>query len=103
MASERKSVLITGPGGIGHALAKEFHSRGLRVFATGRTVSKIASLQELGIDCVSLVVDDPTSVAECHKEVQRLLAGRGLDFIINNAGKSMPTSPKYLILPEQEY
>lgn len=91
MASKRRSVLITGcsPGGIGYALAKEFSSRGFQVFATGRTVTKIASLQDFGIECVSLVVDDPTSVAECHEEVRRLLAGRGLDFVINNAGKTV--------------
>lgn len=76
------------PGGIGHALAKEFHSRGLRVFATARTVEKINDLKELGINCVSLVVDDPASVATCHKEIENLLEGGGIDYIINNAGKS---------------
>lgn len=86
-----KSVLITGctPGGIGHALAREFRARGSHVIATGRTASKIHVLEEEGIDCVSLVVDDPVSVAKCHKTVKTLLRGKGLDFLINNAGRTV--------------
>jgi len=57
--------------------------------ATGRTVSKISNLEEFGIECVSLTVDNPKSVAECHEKVKQLLKGKGLDFLINNAGKSM--------------
>ncbi|KAF4634970.1 hypothetical protein G7Y89_g3130 [Cudoniella acicularis] len=76
------------PGAIGHALTKEFHSRGFRVIATGRSVSKIASLEEIGISCVSLVVDDRASVVACHEEVKKLLDGAGLDFLISNSGKT---------------
>lgn len=74
------------PGGIGHALAKELRQRGLKVIATGRTLEKIAGLKELGVDCVALTVDDPKSVAACHEEVVKLLEGKGLDYLVNNAG-----------------
>ena len=84
-----KTVLITGcsPGGIGHALAKECHSRGLRVFATGRTASKISDLYQLGIECLELIVDDHESVKQCHATVIQSLAGNGLDYLVNNAGR----------------
>lgn len=39
----QKTVLITGSseGGIGDALAKEFHKRGLQVFATARYATSL--------------------------------------------------------------
>jgi 1-acylglycerone phosphate reductase len=74
------------PGGIGHALALELKHRGLKVFATGRTLQKISDLGEAGIECVALSVDDPKSVASCHEEMVKLLDGNGLDFLFNNAG-----------------
>ncbi|MCJ1310810.1 hypothetical protein MMC25_004477 [Agyrium rufum] len=89
----RQSVLITGcsPGGIGHALAIEFHSRGYRVLATARNASHITSLSDLGIETLSLTVDDHESVAACFSEVSKLLRSNsgsgGLNYLINNAGK----------------
>lgn len=35
-------------------------------------------------------MDDAESVKSCYKKAVELLAGRGLDFVINNAGKSIP-------------
>ncbi|KAF2105567.1 putative short chain dehydrogenase/reductase [Lophiotrema nucula] len=83
-----KTVLITGcsPGGIGHALAIEFKQRGLRVFATGRNLEKLGDLEELGVECIPLAVDDPMSVAACHATVTAMLDGKGLDYLLNNAG-----------------
>lgn len=75
------------PGGIGHALALEFHRQGLRVLATARTVSKIADLVDMGIECFPLVVDNHDSVEECFRLVSELLGSSGLDYLINNAGK----------------
>ncbi|EDN11243.1 short chain dehydrogenase/reductase [Histoplasma capsulatum] len=88
MADNRKSVLITGcsPGGIGHSLAREFHRNGLRVFATARDKSALISLKEQGIETLSLVVDKEESRKACRDEVELLLKGKGLDYLVNNAG-----------------
>ncbi|KAI9668287.1 MAG: hypothetical protein M1821_001107 [Bathelium mastoideum] len=89
MADNRKTVLITGcSSGIGHALAREFHSKGLRVFATARKADTISDLQQLGIEPLSLEVDKPASIAALKTEVERLTAGRGLDCLVNNAGRN---------------
>lgn len=64
----------------------ELKRRGLRVFATGRTLEKISDLNALGIECLALTVDDPSSVTACHDQVVTLLDGKGLDYLINNAG-----------------
>ncbi|CAI6288090.1 unnamed protein product [Periconia digitata] len=83
-----KTAIITGcsPGGIGHALALELKHRGLRVFATGRSLEKISDLKKSGIECLSLTVDEPASVAAFREEVVKLLGGQGLDYLFNNAG-----------------
>ncbi|EGC45547.1 short chain dehydrogenase/reductase [Histoplasma capsulatum var. duboisii H88] len=88
MADNRKSVLITGcsPGGIGHSLAREFHRNGLRVLATARDKSSLISLEEQGIETLSLVVDKEESRKACRDEVELLLKGKGLDYLVNNAG-----------------
>ncbi|EXJ58039.1 oxidoreductase [Cladophialophora yegresii CBS 114405] len=87
----RKTVLITGcsPGGIGHALARAFHARGLRVFATARTTQQINDLSLVqGIETLPLVVDDDESILSCYAQVEQLTEARGLDYLVNNAGVS---------------
>jgi 1-acylglycerone phosphate reductase len=86
----RKTVLITGcsPGGIGHSLAKSFHAHGLRVLATARSTDTLHSLASLGIETLSLTVDSEPSIQSCLAEVKSLTQGRGLDFLVNNAGRS---------------
>ncbi|OJD09784.1 hypothetical protein ACJ73_10092, partial [Blastomyces percursus] len=88
MVDNRKSVLITGcsPGGIGHSLAREFHRNGLRVFATARDRRSITNLAEQGIETLSLVVDNEESRKACRAEIELLLKGKGLDYLVNNAG-----------------
>ncbi|KAJ6015718.1 hypothetical protein N7540_010309 [Penicillium herquei] len=90
MTDNRKSVLITGcsPGGIGNALAREFHHNGLRVLATARKTETISDLKELGIETLSLVVDDLESVKACRTQVETLLGDKGLDYLVNNAGRN---------------
>ncbi|KAK9234250.1 hypothetical protein V1525DRAFT_350564 [Lipomyces kononenkoae] len=91
----RKSVLITGcsDGGIGSALASEFQRRGLHVFATARTMSKMSLLEELpDVTLVSLDVTSCTSISAA-VEVIKQATGGSLDYLVNNAGIGyvMPT------------
>ena len=88
------------PGGIGHALAHELHERGLRVFATARSLDKIADLKDLGITCCELTVDDPESVASRYAHVSQELeySGLGLNYLFNNAGLSK-SLPSFSLLP----
>lgn len=83
-----KSILITGcsKDGIGDGLAREFKSRGLRVFAAGRDPAKLAHLHDLGITVLILDVTDSESIATAAETVHRATEGRGLDILINNAG-----------------
>ncbi|KAI1806414.1 putative short-chain dehydrogenase/reductase [Daldinia bambusicola] len=82
----RKTVVITGcsEGGIGAALALEFHAQGYRVFATARNVGKMRSLAEQGIETLPLDVDSDESIAACAAAVQE--AADKLDYLVNNAG-----------------
>jgi len=85
-----KSVLITGcsAGGIGDALAQEFHRQGLQVFATARNLEKISHLKDLGLDVLQLDVLSPTSIENAAREVAEKTGGK-LDFLVNNAGMGM--------------
>lgn len=84
------SVLITGcsPGGIGNALARQFHRRGFQVIATARTTDKLSDLKALGLTTLALTVDSEDSIQECVKQVETLCGGR-LDYLINNAGTNL--------------
>lgn len=83
----QKTVLITGcsEGGIGDALAQEFHRKGLRVFASARNLSKIDHLKNLGLDIVPLDVVDDGSIREAVKMVKNATGGT-LDILVNNSG-----------------
>ncbi|KAI5242307.1 NAD(P)-binding protein [Aureobasidium subglaciale] len=105
----RKTVLITGTneGGIGNALAREFHAKGkteskfltqiysnladtvpgLRVFATARKTHDIEDLSLLGIETFSLEVHKPESILKL-KNVISEMTGGALDILVNNAGRN---------------
>ncbi|GAB7340814.1 hypothetical protein MBLNU457_7178t1 [Dothideomycetes sp. NU457] len=85
----QKTILITGtnPGGIGNSLAREFHARGLKVFATARSTSAITDLADLGITTLSLEVTSSDSIYALREEIIRLTNGK-LDYLINNAGRN---------------
>ncbi|KAL7919064.1 NAD(P)-binding protein [Trichoderma austrokoningii] len=89
MASEQKYVLITGcsPGGIGNALAREFHSRGLHVIATARNPDVLRELEALGMSAVQLDVTNQDSLNRAKHEVAQITGGR-LDILVNNAGRT---------------
>jgi 1-acylglycerone phosphate reductase len=94
--------LITGcgAGGIGAALAKEFHRRGCAVIATGRTTAETdPELLELSksngpisnggagsMHCFEFDVTDANSLSAAVRTFESLFPGRGLDILVNNAG-----------------
>ncbi|KAF7528583.1 hypothetical protein G7054_g10111 [Neopestalotiopsis clavispora] len=82
-----KTVLITGcsDGGIGAALAAEFHAQGCRVFATARNVDKMQSLRVLGVETMAMDVTSDASIAAAVAEVEGATGG-SLDYLVNNAG-----------------
>lgn len=82
-----KTVLISGcsEGGIGDALAREFRGRGHTVFATARSLSKMSTLEPLGIHTLALDVTSETSIAAAAAVVRATTDGQ-LDILINNAG-----------------
>ena len=86
--SSRKTVLITGcsEGGLGDALARAFHARGLRVIATARNPKKIEHLAALGLETAILDVLSTESIQACVRQVSKLTDGSGLDILVNNSG-----------------
>ena len=85
------TVLITGASrGIGLEFAKQYSEEGADVIACCRTPDKAEALQALAkarrIQVLPLDVTNPKSV----EALQRTLAGRPIDILINNAGVSGP-------------
>jgi 1-acylglycerone phosphate reductase len=89
MASTR-TVLITGcsRGGLGDALARAFHARGLRVIATARNLSKIEHFKATGIETLELDVVSAESIKRCVTKVSEMTGG-SLDILLNNSGGGM--------------
>lgn len=83
------SVFITGcsPGGIGNALAREYHARGCRVIASARRPEALTDLADLGIDTLLLDVDNHDSVSKAVAQIDALTDGK-LDILVNNAGST---------------
>ncbi len=74
-------------GSAGHALALEFASHGLKVFATARSISSLERLSEQGITTLTLDVTSLESINAVKKEIEKRNAGK-LDILFNNAGLS---------------
>jgi len=82
-----KTVLITGcSSGIGAALAREFHGRGHRVYATARQLSALDPLAALGIRPLALDVNDDAAI-DAALDAVRTESG-SIDLLVNNAGIS---------------
>ena len=84
----KKTVLITGcsTGGIGCAIAKNFHQRGFYVFATVRDPSKTGDLADLSdIEILELDVTVPETIEHC-KDIVIKRTGGCLNVLVNNAG-----------------
>ncbi|KAF5611340.1 1-acyldihydroxyacetone-phosphate reductase [Fusarium tjaetaba] len=83
----KKTVLITGcsAGGLGYALAEEFHKLGYHVIATARDTTKIGPLaNKHDVDVFPLDVTLPESISDLHAKMQA--KGIRLDILVNNAG-----------------
>ncbi|TFY81108.1 hypothetical protein EWM64_g2905 [Hericium alpestre] len=94
--SSSKSVLITGCsiGGIGHALAIEFASKGYRVFATVPDISTVRDLAgTAGLEVLVLDVTNVNVIRQTRDRVAEMTGGK-LDFLVNNAGSAytVPTT-----------
>jgi 1-acylglycerone phosphate reductase len=89
-----RTVLITGcsAGGIGDALAQEFHSRGLRVIATARSMERMKNLEAVGITCLAMDVVDQASIDRAVHSVKDTSDG-GIDILVNNAGSGTAQPP----------
>ncbi|KAJ1695404.1 hypothetical protein LUZ63_012102 [Rhynchospora breviuscula] len=80
-------VLITGctDGGIGHALAVEFASKGCSVVATSRSVGSMKALD--GVAGVRMRALDVRSEASIRETVEGVVGQLGrIDVLVNNAG-----------------
>jgi NAD(P)-dependent dehydrogenase (short-subunit alcohol dehydrogenase family) len=87
MCAMQRTILITGcSSGIGAALARDFHSRGHRVYATARRRESLAALEAQGIRGLVLDVNDDASIAAALAAVAQ--AAGHLDLLVNNAGFS---------------
>lgn len=86
------AILITGAArGIGHELVVRALARGDTVFAAVRKLEDAAKFPASpGLNVVRMDVSDSESVEQGFAEVDRLLAGRSLDAVINVAGISLP-------------
>jgi NAD(P)-dependent dehydrogenase (short-subunit alcohol dehydrogenase family) len=79
------AVLITGCGsGIGKALARSFHQRGLTVCATARRIDTIADLASEGMLTLPLDVCDPAQIDAVMNTLQA--RSKRVRMLINNAG-----------------
>lgn len=96
----QKSVLITGcsEGGIGDALAKSFHRKGLRVFATARNLAKVEHFKTMGVEVLPLDVVDAASIKQAVESVRNATGGT-LDFLVNNSGAGMCFKASVTLLP----
>ena len=91
MAITLPTVLITGcsAGGIGSALAEEFHTRGHHIFATARSLSKMSHLETLpNITLLELDVTSQESINTAVRSVEAKTNGK-LDYLVNNSGQAM--------------
>ncbi|KAF2799618.1 short chain dehydrogenase [Melanomma pulvis-pyrius CBS 109.77] len=81
------SVLITGcgKGGIGHALALEFQSKGYTVIATLLAHEPREHLTECGIHVFTADVTKDADIEKLRVEVSSITNNR-LDILVNNAG-----------------
>lgn len=86
MTFSPKTILVTGcsAGGIGAAIARELADHGHLIYATARTTVKIPLelAEHPNVTTLQLDVSSDESVGEA----ARVVASKGLDVLVNNAG-----------------
>ena len=85
------TVLITGcsADGSGSALAEAFYERGLHVFATTRSLSKILHLEGFpNMTLLQLDVASPSSISAAVDAVTAKTGGK-LNYLVNNSGQGL--------------
>lgn len=86
--SDKKTAFITGAAmGMGALMARTLADRGWEVYAgvvPGADTSELAPYD--GVTAIEQDVTDTDSVNKSAEEVDKLLNGRGLDLLVNNAG-----------------
>lgn len=94
------SALITGctAGGIGDAMAREFHRRDFKVFATARDLDKVEHLRAMGCEVLQMDVTVESSIEAAVARVTKATGG-SLDFLVNNAGRGELPTPFLLPWP----
>lgn len=79
-----KSILITGCStGIGYCVANGLHNRGHRVIASCRQLKDVKRLQQEGLTCIQLDLNDSTSIHTAFEQCLTLCDGQ-LDALFNN-------------------
>lgn len=82
--------------GIGLEFARQVARGGDEVFAAARNPEDCEALQVLAstfasgpgrVHLIKLDIDDPESIKTAAAEIEKILDGRGLDYLINNAGR----------------
>jgi 3-oxoacyl-[acyl-carrier protein] reductase len=89
-----KSALITGAShGIGRAIALDLAARGCRVFATGRDLDALHSLQQASANITVAPADllQPAAITDLVRQVAQ--QSPRLDFLVNNAGMAHANAP----------
>lgn len=96
------SVLVTGASsGIGRATAVLLAQRGYQVFGTVRSDVDGDALCRLSsnITAVNMDVTDGNSISAALLQVSAVTGSRGLDALVNNAGRAITAPVEYLPLP----
>ena len=99
MSKVTKYALITGCslGGIGDSLAQAFHKQGVHVFATARSLDKIAHLKKLGMTTLELDVLSSPSIDAALSSIASTTGGK-LDFLVNNSGRGECNPTTHLLI-----
>ena len=85
-----RTIFITGCStGIGYCVAHGLKAAGYRVIASARQAADVERLQQEGLECLQLDLDQPESIQHAVQELADL-SGRKIYGLFNNAGFGQP-------------